>query len=71
MYFIAQEMKKDCILLSVCADKAAAQKAEAIELGEKLKTTTVTIQTKCGTGGKLFGAVTYFAERISRIQSFL
>ena len=40
------------------ADKAAAQKAEAIELGEKLKTTTVTIQTKCGTGGKLFGAVT-------------
>lgn len=40
------------------ADKAAAQKAEAIELGEKLKTATVTIQTKCGAGGKLFGAVT-------------
>lgn len=40
------------------ADKAAAQKAEAIELGEKLKTTTVTIQTKYGAGGKLFGAVT-------------
>lgn len=40
------------------ADKAAAQKAEVVELGEKLKTTTVTIQTKCGAGGKLFGAVT-------------
>ncbi len=40
------------------ADKAAAQKAEAVALGEKLKNTTVTIQTKCGTGGKLFGAVT-------------
>ncbi len=40
------------------ADKAAAQKAEAVELGEKLKNTTVTIQTKCGAGGKLFGAVT-------------
>ena len=40
------------------ADKAAAQKAEAVELGEKLKNKTVTIQTKCGAGGKLFGAVT-------------
>ena len=40
------------------ADKAAEQKAEAIAVGEKLKETTVTIQTKCGAGGKLFGAVT-------------
>lgn len=40
------------------ADKAAADKAAAIELGETLKNTTVTIQTKCGAGGKLFGAVT-------------
>lgn len=40
------------------ADKAAEQKAEAVALGEKLKETTVTIQTKCGAGGKLFGAVT-------------
>lgn len=40
------------------ADKAAEQKAEAIAIGEKLKETTVTIQTKCGAGGKLFGAVT-------------
>jgi large subunit ribosomal protein L9 len=40
------------------ADKAAEQKAEAIALGETLKNTTVTIQTKCGAGGKLFGAVT-------------
>lgn len=39
-------------------DKAAEQKAEAIALGEKLKETIVTIQTKCGAGGKLFGAVT-------------
>lgn len=40
------------------ADKAAEQKAEAVALGERLKNTTVTIQTKCGAGGKLFGAVT-------------
>ncbi|MGM9526447.1 MAG: 50S ribosomal protein L9 [Peptococcaceae bacterium] len=40
------------------AEKAAELKAEAVALGEKLKNTTVTIQTKCGAGGKLFGAVT-------------
>ena len=40
------------------AEKAAELKAEAVALGEKLKNTTVTIQTKCGDGGKLFGAVT-------------
>lgn len=40
------------------ADKAAAQKAEAEELGKKLKETIVTIQSKAGNGGKLFGAVT-------------
>lgn len=40
------------------ADKAAEQKAEAVALGEKLKETTVTMQVKCGAGGKLFGAVT-------------
>ena len=40
------------------ADKAAEQKAEAVAIGEKLKEITVTIQTKCGAGGKLFGAVT-------------
>ncbi|MBQ2120245.1 MAG: 50S ribosomal protein L9, partial [Peptococcaceae bacterium] len=36
------------------ADKAAAQKAEAIALGEKLKEITVTMQVKCGAGGRLF-----------------
>lgn len=40
------------------ADKAAEQKAEAVATGETLKETTVVIQTKCGAGGKLFGAVT-------------
>lgn len=40
------------------ANKAAEQKAEAVALGEQLKNATVTIQTKCGAGGKLFGAVT-------------
>lgn len=40
------------------ADKAAEQKAEAVALGQKLKDITVTIQTKCGASGKLFGAVT-------------
>ena len=40
------------------ADKAAEVKAEAVALGEKLKEMTVVIQTKCGAGGKLFGAVT-------------
>ena len=42
-------------------EKSRAEKAaelEAVALGEKLKNTTVTIQTKCGAGGKLFGAVT-------------
>lgn len=43
---------------NIRADKAAAQKEEAVALGEKLKNATVTIQTKCGAGGKLFGAVT-------------
>jgi len=40
------------------ADKAAAQKEEAVAIGKQLKDITVTIQTKCGAGGKLFGAVT-------------
>ena len=40
------------------ADKAAELKAEAVELGKKIKETTLTIETKCGAGGKLFGAVT-------------
>ena len=40
------------------ADKAAELKAEAVALGEKLKEMTVTLQVKCGAGGKLFGAVT-------------
>ena len=54
------------------ADKAAAQKAEAIALGEKLKEITVTMQVKCGAGGKLFGAVTSkeIAERLEKSTGY-
>ncbi len=54
------------------ADKAAAQKAEAIALGEKLKEITVTMQVKCGTGGKLFGAVTNkeIAEQLEKSTGY-
>lgn len=50
------------------AEKAATLKAEAIALGEKLKEMTITMQMKCGTGGKLFGAVTSkeIAEQLER-----
>ncbi len=50
------------------ADKAAAQKAEAEELAARLKSVTVTIQAKCGSGGRLFGAVTSkeIAEQLER-----
>ncbi|MBR4944908.1 MAG: 50S ribosomal protein L9, partial [Peptococcaceae bacterium] len=54
------------------ADKAAAQKAEAIALGEKLKEITVTMQVKCGAGGKLFGAVTSkeIAEQLEKSTGY-
>lgn len=52
------------------ADKAAEQKAEAVVLGQQLKEATVVIQTKCGAGGKLFGAVTNkeIAEQLEKNQ---
>ena len=54
------------------ADKAAAQKAEAIALGEKLKEITVTMQVKCGAGGKMCGAVTSkeFAEQLEKSTGY-
>lgn len=50
------------------ANKAAQIKAEAEELAGKLKEITVTITTKAGEGGKLFGAVTNkeIAERLEK-----
>lgn len=50
------------------ANKAAQIKAEAEDLAGKLKEITVTITTKAGEGGKLFGAVTNkeIAERLEK-----
>lgn len=50
------------------ADKEKALKEEAVALGEKIKEVTVQIQTKCGAGGKLFGAVTSkeIAEQLNK-----
>ncbi len=42
----------------IAADKKAAEKAAAEELGEKLKELTVDVKTKAGEGGKLFGSIT-------------
>jgi large subunit ribosomal protein L9 len=43
---------------SIAADKKAAEKEAAQELSEKLQALTVSIVTKCGEGGKLFGSIT-------------
>ena len=53
---------------AIRADKAAKEKAEAEALGEKLKSLTVVITTKCGENGKLFGAVTNkeIAEKLEK-----
>ena len=50
------------------ANNAAQIKAEAEDLAGKLKEITVTITTKAGEGGKLFGAVTNkeIAERLEK-----
>ena len=40
------------------AEEAAAQKAAAEELANKLSLITVTIKTKAGEGGRLFGSIT-------------
>jgi large subunit ribosomal protein L9 len=39
------------------AKKAAQELADAKALGEKIKTLTVTLKTKSGEGGRLFGAI--------------
>lgn len=53
---------------TIKANKAAEVKAEAEELAKKLKDIVVTITTKAGEGGKLFGAVTNkeIAERLEK-----
>lgn len=50
------------------AEKAANEKAEAQALAAKLKDITITITTKCGDNGKLFGAVTNkeIAEKLEK-----
>lgn len=40
------------------ADKKAAEKAAAEELAKKLEALTVSLETKAGEGGKLFGSIT-------------
>ena len=40
------------------AYKAEQDRLHAVELGEKIKNTSVTIKIKCGSGGKTFGSVT-------------
>lgn len=50
------------------AGKAANEKAQAEALANQLKEVTVTITTKCGENGKLFGAVTNkeIAEKLEK-----
>lgn len=43
---------------TIAADKKAAEKAAAQELADKLKELTVSIVTKGGEGGRLFGSIT-------------
>lgn len=43
---------------AIIADKKAAEKVQAQELAEKLKELTVSIVTKGGEGGRLFGSIT-------------
>jgi len=40
------------------ADKSERERQEAIEAAERLKELTVVIKAKCGSSGRLFGAVT-------------
>lgn len=40
------------------AEKAAKERAEAMEISQKLKTLTVTVKAKGGGAGRLFGSVT-------------
>lgn len=43
---------------AIAAEKKAAEKAAAQELAKKIETLTVTIKTKAGDGGKIFGSIT-------------
>ena len=43
---------------AIAAEKKAAEKAAAQELANKIETLTVTIKTKAGDGGKIFGSIT-------------
>jgi len=43
---------------AIAAEKKAAEKAAAQELAKKIETITVTIKTKAGDGGKIFGSIT-------------
>ena len=59
----AQEATKDNVRVlekakAQAAEKKAADKAVAQEIAEKLKDVTVTIKTKGGDGGRLFGSIT-------------
>lgn len=40
------------------AYKAEQDRLSAVDLGEKIKNTTVTVKIKCGSAGKTFGSVT-------------
>ena len=40
------------------AYKAEQDRLAAVDMGEKIKNTTVTVKIKCGAGGKTFGSVT-------------
>lgn len=43
---------------AIAAEKKAAEKAAAQELAKKIETLSVTIKTKAGDGGKIFGSIT-------------
>lgn len=43
---------------AIAAEKKAAEKAAAQELAKKIETISVTIKTKAGDGGRIFGSIT-------------
>ena len=70
-YLLARKLAveaTDANLKELKRQEAAKEKAEAEALGEKLKSLTVVITTKCGDNGKLFGAVTNkeIAEKLEK-----
>ncbi len=55
---LAVEANNDNLNTMRIAEKAAKERAEAMDISKKLKELTVTVQAKGGGAGRLFGSVT-------------